>query len=254
MIKKNKKSGTALITGGAKRIGAELALYLAQKKYDLVISYHQSHKEVQDLQQKIMSKYDVACDLIRSDLTDIKQIWKLGKEISKNYKNWNLLINNASIFLPDKFLDDDKLEKFQSNFALHLQAPMILSQIFGQHCLKHKNNGNIINMIDKNIVRYETKYFNYILSKKFLAEFTKMAALQLAPQIRVNAIAPGFILPSAQTGFDRKKIADFISKIPLQKKGNKASIIKAADYLLNNDFVTGKILFIDGGANLNHSN
>src|SRR3989338_2017395 len=136
---------------------------------------------------------------------------------------------------------------------MHFVSPLILSKEFAKNILKNKiKNAQIINMVDKNIVRYDTKYFYYLLSKKFLAEFTKMLALQLAPEIRVNAIAPGFILNSIDEENTLLETKSLIEKIPLKKKGEIKNILQTINFLLENDFVNGQILSIDGGASLNH--
>jgi short-subunit dehydrogenase len=106
-------------------------------------------------------------------------------------------------------------------------------------------------MLDKNIARTDTIHFYYLLSKKFLAEFTKMLALEVAPNIRVNGIAPGYIIP------EKNVSAEYVEKtpklIPLQKIGNVKNIVQTLEFLLENDFINGQILSIDGGASLNHA-
>jgi len=242
--------GTALITGGAKRIGKEIALHLAKIGYDLVIHYNNSEKEAQNLQKQIQ-QLGVECSLIKADLLDKSQVENLVFELKK-IKNWNLLINNASIFYQSNFLQSD-IEEMEKHFTIHLKIPAILSKALANNCQQNKLSGNIINMIDKNISRYETKYFDYLLSKKSLAEFTKMLALQLAPQVRVNGIAPGFILNSVDEENPSKETKDLLAKIPLQKKASEIDVANGVKFLLDNDFITGHILFIDGGASLNHA-
>jgi pteridine reductase len=242
--------GTALITGGAKRIGKAIALDLARKGYDLVIHYNNSELEAKNLQKQIQ-KLGVECSLIKADLLDKKQVDNLVVQLKK-IKNWNLLINNASIFSQSNFLESDA-EEMERNFTIHLKIPAILSKALALNCQKNKLAGNIINLIDKNIARYETKYFDYLLSKKSLAEFTKMLALQLAPQVRVNGIAPGFILNSVDEKNPSAETKKLLAKIPLHKKAGEADITNGVKYLLESNFVTGHILFIDGGASLNHA-
>jgi len=247
---KSKKLGTALITGGAKRIGREIAIYLAASGYDIVINYHKSQKEAQKLSQEIKKKYLVKCEIIAGDLNDISQVKNIAEFMIKKFSNWNLLINNSSIFDKSKFLASQDIELF-NNLNIHLISPLILSKEFAKNVVKNKiKNAQIINMLDKNIVRFETSYFYYLLSKKFLAEFTKMSALELAPEVRVNGIAPGFILPEEKVEL---RLSDLEKKLPIKKQGDVKNIVQAVDYLLKNDFVLGEILFVDGGASLNHA-
>lgn len=244
-----KNLGTALITGSAKRIGKALALQVASLGYDVVIHYNKSKKEAEKLKTEVEKK-GVKCTVIRADLLDEKDVNSLVKDLKK-IKNWNLLINNASIFNQSKFITSD-ISTLEKNFAIHVKVPAILSKALYENCLKNRLSGNIINMIDKNIVRNQTKYFDYILSKKSLAELTKMLALELAPQVRVNGIAPGFL--SNVHGEDSEERTDkLISKIPLKRIANEDDILSGAKYLLTNNFLTGHILFIDGGASLNHA-
>jgi pteridine reductase len=248
-MKNNKSQGTALITGGAQRIGRELARNLAKIGYDLVIHYNYSVKEAANLQKEI-KELGVKCTLIKADLLDKKQFNDLILKMKK-IKKWNLLINNASIFNRSKFTTscEDEMDK---NFTIHLKVPMILSRAMAKNCQENSLEGNIINMVDKNIVRYDTKYFDYVLSKKSLAELTKMLAIQLAPEIRVNAIAPGF-LNNVHDSDSEEETAKLADKIPLKRKAEKEDIVSGMKFLLKNEFVTGEILFIDGGASLNHA-
>jgi NAD(P)-dependent dehydrogenase (short-subunit alcohol dehydrogenase family) len=249
MLKKNKTLGTALITGGAKRIGREIAINLAKVGYDLVVSYNNSKQEAQFLAQEIEKKFNRKCEIFCCDLRDKNQTKKLAKFTSKNFSNWNLLINNASIFNKSKFLTAQDSEGID-NLNIHLIAPIILAKEFSNNAPK---NGQIINMLDKNITRFDTNYFHYLFSKKTLAELTKMLALELAPNIRVNGIAPGFILNSVDEKNPSQETQNLIKKIPLKTKGKVENIWQAVEFLLLNQFVNGQILFIDGGASLNHA-
>lgn len=249
MSRKAKKIGAALITGGAKRIGREIALNLASRGYDIAISYKNSKKEAEILAKKIRADFAVECEIFSCDLCDLSAVKKLAKAVSKKFPDWNLLVNNASVFNRSKFLVAPESE-LMNNFNTHLFAPLFLSQEFAKNSAK---NSQIINMIDKNIARFDTNYFYYLLSKKTLAEFTKMLSLELAPQIRVNGIAPGFILNSVDEKNPSIETQNLLKRIPLKSQGEVKNILQAVDFLLSNNFVTGQILFIDGGASLNHA-
>jgi len=244
----------AIITGGVKRIGGEVAINLAKKGFDIVVTYNKSESEAINFSKDISNKFGVACHIYQCDLSDLQNTKKLAQDLFKNHPNCNLLINNASIFSKSKFLQTDILE-LEKNMNVHLNSPLILSHAFALNSQKNNlANSQIINLIDKNISRYETSYFHYLLSKKSLSEATKMLSLQLAPNIRVNAIAPGYILePIDNEQIDEKKKESIINKIPLQRKGNVKNIVMSVDFLIENDFVNGQILSIDGGASLNHA-
>jgi len=251
--KSNRK--LALITGGAQRIGKEIAITLAKNGYDILINYNNSKIEAEELTQYLSHNFKINAYSFKANLLDISQAKKLAKYAkSIEGSEWKLLVNNASIFNKSKFLEaaSDELE---NNMNIHFYSPLILSKEFAINCQeKSIKDAQIINLIDKNIARYDTSYFYYLLSKKSLAELTKMLALQLAPQIRVNGISPGFILnPIDDGGILTKQSEEIIKKIPLQTKGDVENICQAVEFLLKNNFVNGQILAIDGGASLNHA-
>lgn len=253
MPKKSNKIGAALITGGAKRIGREIAVFLASQGYDIAISYNKSKSDAQKLATEITNKFAVKCEIFSADLCDEKAAKKLAQDVIKKFPQLNLLINNASIFRKSKFLSESELE-LRHNINIHFIAPLILSQEFAKNVAAKKiKDAQIVNMIDKNIVRFDTQYFYYLLSKKNLAELTKMLALQLAPKIRVNGIAPGFILNPIDGEVSQEVLKNIVKKIPLQKKGDPKNIVQTVKFLIENDFVNGQIISVDGGASLNHA-
>lgn len=248
-----KKLGAALITGAAKRIGREIALNLASHGYDIVIGYNKSAADAKKLSQEIVKKFGVKCEIFCCDLKDSTQAKKLAEFVIKNFPNWNLLINNASIFNKSKFLTSPDSE-LMDNMNIHLISPLILAKEFAKNVEKKSiKNAQIINMVDKNIARFDTNYFYYLLSKKSLAEFTKMLAVEIAPQTRVNAVAPGFILNSIDEKEPSVETQNLIKRIPLKSQGEIENILQAIEFLLKNKFVTGQVLYIDGGASLNHA-
>jgi len=233
----------ALITGASKRVGGAMIEDLAKKGFNLIIHYNNSQDDALDLQRRVIEDYQVECDVICGDLTENKNIQDFADRVFDKYNDIDLLVNNASIFTKSS-LGDFNLDEFDRIFNIHLKAAIILS-------LKMKV-GNIINVLDKNITRYKTQYFSYLIAKKSLAEFTKIAALQLAPKIRVNAIAPGCVLYNDVDLSNKKQMDEILSRTPLQKSGNINNFLQGMNYLLDNDYVNGEILFIDGGDCLNN--
>ncbi len=244
-----KKTKAALITGGAKRIGREISILLASQGFDIAISYNKSKSEAQKLAREITQKYQVNYAIFAADLCDQNQAKNLINAVQRSFPHLNLVINNASIFNKSKFLDGSDHEMI-TNLNVHFISPLIIAKEFAK---KAPSNSQIINIIDKNIVRYDTQYFYYLLSKKALGELTKMLSLQLAPHIRVNGIAPGFILDPIDQKLDKSEMEKIVKKIPLQRKGNPKNICQSVDFLVNNDFINGQIIFVDGGASLNHA-
>lgn len=237
---------SAFITGGAKRIGRSIALFLAQKGWNIALHYNRSERDAEKTLQEIET-FGVECSLFKADLSDVRQVNNLAEKVILKYPDCSLLINNASIFKRAHFLDTDD-DIFLKMFNINYYTPFILMQKFSQNAKKSNQQFHIINILDTKISRNHTPYFMYSLTKKSLADLTLMAARDLGPQVRVNGICPGLILPSADSdaeGFERMK-----ENIPLKMTGNTDYITKAVEFLIENSFVTGEIIYIDGGEHL----
>ena len=234
----------ALISGSAVRLGREIAQHLASGGWDLALHYRNSSKEVDDFESELKTSfpnqrfYTFQADLGVSDQTQV-----LIKLIIERFGQLNLLINSASIFEPSPFKKttaDSMIRHFQVNFV----SPFILMRDFANSMA----NGLIINIADTRITKNKSDYLSYSLSKKSLWELTKMAALELAPYFRVNAIAPGAILaPAGKDEHYLEKIADLT---PMKTPSGVISILKSIDFIIGNEDLTGQLIFCDGGAQL----
>ena len=241
-MNKKRSPGSVLITGAAKRLGRAMALSLASRGYSIALHYNKSETEAQSLARAVRKKR-VRCELFKCNLFDEKETLALVVRVATKFPDLNLLINNASIFQPSQFHRDD-LKFLVSHWNIHVKTPFILTSEFARICKK----GMVINILYASIDRNKTSYVGYLLSKKTLADMTQLAAVQLAPNVRVNGIAPGYILPP-----EGKSIRDLktrIKKIPLERKGNEAAITQSLEFLMDNDFLTGQIVFADGGEHL----
>ncbi len=237
-----KNKPTALVTGGAKRIGREIALYLAGQGYNIALHYNNSKAEAMNTAQAIY-KMGVRCELFACDLADEAQVIKLMPSVYKAFPNISLLVNSASIFVPNSLGAQD-LSLYKAHWDINFKAPYILSCEFARLVKK----GQIINLIDTNVGRHRSRYADYLLTKKALYEFTQMAAVQFGPKIRVNGISPGMILPPVNNQpDDRTKRAQ---SIPLKRVGNPKYIAQTVQFLLENDYITGQIIANDGGEQL----
>ena len=233
---------SALITGGAKRIGKAIAVHLAENGFDIALHYNTSKAEAEETAKEIKSKGQ-NCILFQCNLSNTKDSLSLTDKVKQSFPSLSLLINNASIFEKRSFLNTD-LDFFENHFNINFKAPFFLSQCFA----KSVKEGHIINFLDTNITRDRTKYFVYNLSKKMLSEFTKMAAIELAPNIRVNAVAPGPILPPSNG--EKEYLERKEENIPLKRWGNVSEILQSIDFLLKNKYLTGQCVFVDGGEHL----
>ncbi len=236
---------TALITGSAKRIGLETAHYFAKKGYDIALHCNKSSEIAQKKAEKIRTTYNMKCEVFQYDLSHAESIPDFFQNIVKKFDTIDVLINNASVF-EESSIHNITLEKLTQNFAVHFFSPTLLCQAFAQQ--KNLQNGVIINILDKNITRNKTKYFGYLHSKKALWELTKYLAVVLAPNIRTNAISPGFIIPEEASNPDETYMQHKLSKIPLKKQGGVQNILQSIEYILENDYINGQNLFVDGGS------
>lgn len=233
----------ALVTGSAIRLGKEIALALAKDGYDIAIHYRSSEAAAQATVEEIKA-VGVNCSAFQFDLTQTKAIPAFVEKVKNAFPHLSVLVNSASSYNPAN-IKDTTPDMFDLEFTTNLKAPFFLSQAF----VKQIQQGNIINIIDNKIGYHQYPYAAYLLAKKTLAAFTQMAALEFAPNFRVNGVAPGVVFPASSRTSDY--IQWRIDGIPIQKQGHFSNITAGILSLLNNDFINGQILVIDGGENIN---
>ena len=236
---------TVLITGGAKRIGFEIAKFFAENGYDIALHCNNSREIAVKNAEFLREKFNIRCNVYQFNLENCDQIPNFFQTVLQDFPQIDVLINNASFFEKSS-IKNATFQGLLRNFSVHFFAPALLSQAFAMQ--KNLNNGLIINMLDKNTNRTKTQYFEYIQSKKSLLELTKYLAIELAPKIRVNAISPGFIIEEDGISPDDSYISQKFLSIPLKKQGSIDDIILAVEYLVNGGYVNGQNLFVDGGA------
>ena len=234
--------GTALITGGAKRLGREIALMLGEMGFKIALHYNKSQELAENLICELNNR-DVVCELFQGNLKDESSLSGLIPRVVKRFDDLSLLVNNASVF-ERAGLRETSFNLFENNFLVNFKAAYFLSRDFANFC----NSGHIINMLDAKVAQNDISYSAYTLSKMALANFTIMAAKELAPHFRVNGISPGYILPP------EKEAKDYLQKrpekIPIQRKGEPYEITKSIAFLVENAFITGLNLYVDGGEHL----
>lgn len=236
-------SKAALVTGAAKRIGKAIAIALAEDGFDIALHYGHSKDEAEQVAETVRSN-NQKCELFQADLTFNDSVLSLVPNVFEVFPNCKLLVNNASIFHRISFLETTP-ENFDDFFNIHVKAPFFLSQQFASYCAV----GDIVNILDTKVTQNLDAYFSYTLSKKTLYELTHMAAKALGPEIRVNGVAPGIILPSKESSNeDLKRMSQ---KLPLKRKGSIEDIVSAVRFLINHPYLTGECLFVDGGEHLN---
>ncbi len=233
----------ALVTGAAVRIGKAICLNLAQRGYDIALHYNRSEQDALETRD-IIVRTGARCELFRCDFSSPETVVKLIPEVLKSFDGLCVLVNNASIF-EDVSFSDVTPEFLETDLSINLKAPFFLSQSFS----RETEGGLIVNFLDTRIKKTPTRHFAYNLSKKSLYHLTRMLAKELAPDFRVNAVCPGVILPPPGHGEDY--LAGIALRTPMGRAGSIENIIDAFNYLLENDYVTGECLFVDGGGSLN---
>ena len=246
----NKKKQVAIITGGAKRVGAAISRRLHKANIDIIIHYRNSDTEANSLQEQLNKIRKGSASIIQADLLDPNSYSLIINEAIKVYGQLNFLINNASSYYPTNINDINELN-WNELIVSNLKAALFLSKEASPF-LK-KSNGSIINITDAHITNPKKNYIIYSIAKSGLNTLTKSLAQELGPEIRVNAIAPGPVLwPDKSNEFDalyRKKV---ISQTMLKKVGDADDIAKAVEFLLlNAPFITSHILNVDGGRSFN---
>jgi len=236
---------TALVTGGAKRLGKTCSLAIAAEGADIILHYNTSKPEAEKTALEIR-KLGSACTLIQQDLTNPANTAVFADRILSETNSIDILINSASIFPSDTF-NEITFESIMQNLQINAFSPFLL----GNELAKKTKLTDIINFLDSRITGPDPNHSSYHLSKRMLYTMTKLMAESLAPDVRVNAIAPGPILPP-----DGKDV-HYFEKLKhlnlLHKTGNPDDISQALLFLLKSSFITGQVLFIDGGMHLKGS-
>ncbi len=229
---------SAIVTGGSDRIGKAIALHLAELGYHIVLHYNSSAEKAEKTKLEICA-LGVKCQTIQVDFTSKNVGEQLFGKIDPTF-DVKILVNNASDFLPSNF-DSDSEELLHHHFKINFVSPYSLTKAFA----RKKENGLIINLLDTNVDKHKTAHLDYLLSKKLLRDFTHLSAVGLAPNFRVNAIAPGLILPPGDK--DINYLLEKAKNIPLQTIGNLKQIRNALRFFVANPFVTGQTIYVDGG-------
>ena len=234
-----------IITGGATRIGAAIARKLAGKGIEIVIHFNKSKKNAEKL-KKELSQNGSKIYLIKADLGKEKDVLKIVKFAKKNMGYLDCLINNASVFENDK-IENFTTDSWGKHLRTNLRTPALLSKMFARN-IKGKNN-NIINIIDQRVFKLTPYFFSYTISKTGLYTLTKTSAMSLAPNIRVNGIAPGPTLKNKRQS--EKHFKKQYMATPLKRKVDVEQICSAVDFFIKNRSITGQVISIDSGQSLN---
>jgi pteridine reductase len=234
-------SPLALVTGAAHRLGKVFAVTLARHRFDIILHYH--HSSDAALQTKTeLESVGSRVTLAQADLTDPAEINSLVSSLRES--SLNVLVNSAA-FMPSGNVDLLSLENWDTSLDLNLRAPFLLAQ----ECAKKMTAGGlIVNITDVGAQKAWSRYPSYTVSKAALESLTRILARAYAPSIRVNAIAPGFVLQSDIVPAEEWE--RLIKRVPLKRPARPEEIGSALEFLLENEYVTGQTIVVDGGYSL----
>lgn len=251
----------ALVTGGARRIGRAIAVHLHSLGYDLAIAYQHSAKEAATLQVELNKSRQNSCKIFCADISrfdgcsaneaaaSTNGIESLIEQLTATYNRLDVLVNNASGFEPTP-IESCTPEEFEAMMGSNLRGPYFLIQ--GLLPLLRVRGASIVNIVDTHVERPLRDFNVYGAAKAGLASLTRSLAVELAPDIRVNAVAPGAILwPESDVAYSPEERESTVCNTPLQRMGAAEDIAEAVAFLAGSAaFVTGQILAVDGGRGL----
>jgi pteridine reductase len=232
---------TALVTGGAVRVGRAISLALAGEGMRVVVHYNASSRQADALVDEIRRGGGDAAAL-GGDLSRTEEVRRLADEAPRAFGGIDVLVNNASVFPPERFEETDEA-LWDHTMAVNLRAPFFLIRHLAP--VLRERRGAVVNLCDLAGLQPWAAYAAHAVSKAGLVHLTRVAARTLAPAVRVNGIAPGAVLPPERMG--RDELAALARTTPLQRIGSPDDVVRAVLYLLRADYVTGEILVVDGG-------
>ena len=236
----------AVVTGGAVRLGRAISLALARAGANVVVHYGSSRQAAADTCREIES-LGVKSIAVQADIRiPVGAAQAVFQRVQEVFGRAEILVNSAAVFEPGTLAATDE-DQWDRHFNVNLKAPFFLCQRFAEQ-LGTAVAGHIVNIADWRGTRPSTGQLAYTLTKSALVALTKNLALELAPRVQVNAIAPGAILPPPHT--DKKYLKQLVDRIPLKHIGSPDEVTAALLFLLRSDFITGEVVHIAGGEQL----
>lgn len=248
---KNNNTKVVLVTGAARRIGAEIAKYFHQNNYNIIIHYNTSKKDAELLCENFNNIRENSAKLVQCNLASLVEpnfSDKIIENIINQYNQIDVLVNNASSFFPTD-LGDVNLDAWRDLMISNAGGPFFLAQALSKYLTESK--GCIINISDIHAKRPLKNYSVYSIAKAANDMVTKSLARELAPNVRVNAVAPGAIMwPEESNELSEDKKKKITDRILLKKHGSPIDIAQSVYFLANSPYITGQILAVDGGRSI----
>ena len=238
---------TIFITGAAKRIGKEIALTFKELGWNIIIHYNSSKKDADDLANQINKDNPNSAKTVQGNLDIKEDVQKILSEVSETFPSIDVLVNNASTFYPTP-IDEISEDHWERLIGSNLKGPLFLIQGLKEQLKSSK--GSIINITDTNLSKGVPNFSIYSAAKAGLEAITKGLARELAPDIKVNAIAPGAMLEPPDVTWTEEQKNKVIENIPLNRMGSEKDIADAVSFLVRSEYITGQIIKVDGGRSL----
>lgn len=238
-----------LITGSSRGIGRSTATYFAQNNYNVVINYLMSKDKALELKKELENKYGIKCLCIKADISKEDEVVNMIEEIITTYKRIDVLVNNASIAIDTTF-EDKTVSNFQKILDTNLIGTFLVSKYASKY-MKKNQSGSIINISSTNgIDTYYPYSMDYDASKAGIISLTKNLAVELAPNIRVNTIAPGWVNTEMNNNLEEEYIKEEKDKIVLGRFAEPIEIAKVIYFLSTEDasYINGTVIRVDGGS------
>jgi pteridine reductase len=231
----------ALVTGGARRIGRALSIGLAEAGFDVLVNHHASSAEADEVVRRIEALGRRA-HAVQGDVSDSADVERIAAELRDRFGRLDLLVNNASLFQPRRLLEVEEAE-WDRVMAVNLKAPFLVLKATAP--LLEEAEGTVVNLVDLSAMQPWVEYAHHAVSKAGLLHLTRVMARAMAPRVRVNAIAPGAVLPpedqdEAERERTRKKAA-------LGRLGTPEDVVRTVLFLHRSPFITGEVVVVDGG-------
>lgn len=246
---KSSSASVALVTGAARRVGAEVARKLHAQGLNIVLHYNGSHQAAKAIENELNSIRANSISTLQFNLLEIDKLEDLIQQAVSIWGRLDVLVNNASTFYPTP-VDEISLQQWHDLIGVNLQAPLFLTKACAPHLSEHQ--GNVINIVDIHADRPLKGYTVYSIAKAGLAMLTKSMARELAPVVRVNGVAPGAIMWPEIEEYEQQH-EEIIQRTALKREGHPEDIANTAWFLINSaDYITGQIIAVDGGRTLSN--
>ncbi len=237
-------SPVALVTGGAVRLGRALTVGLAKCGHDVVVNYHTSENAARDLEAALTEQgHEVL--LAQGDISSQEEVEKIGRAVRERFGRLDVLVNSASSFVSTPLLEIDA-EEWDYVLGTNLRGPHLTVREFAP--LLEASSGCVVNIADHLGLEPRVRYAHHSVAKSALMHLTRIQARALAPEVRVNAVAPGLVL--APEGMDETELGTEIEATLVKRSGTPEDVVRAVLFLVQSPNVTGHTVVVDGGASV----